>query len=135
MRTEYLPHFCTRCMRELDHVKLTYIDHITMTCMNCQKSCVVEEEKVFVEKSYKIISIDEKDFNKLSRREVVVEVQRTTSPDKMGESGINVETLMVKYPAYGSEHYAASVAIYPGGGPINFKEAEEIAKEIKKCLK
>jgi len=85
-------------------------------------------------KSYRVVSIHDRDFNTELRRMVLVEIERTTDPDKPGEAGTTVETFVVQYPAYGKEHYTASVEFHPDGNTINHMEATAVSSEIKLCV-
>ena len=133
-RSEYLMHFCVRCLRDVEHVKFTYIDYETMSCTFCQQQTTVEEVKEPVLKSYRVVSISEENFNTEARRMVIVEVERKVAPDKIGEVGTSVETFLVQYPAYGKDHFTASIELHPPGKTINFIEAGAIAEQIKICM-
>ncbi len=134
LRSEYTTAFCTRCLQNIDHVKLTYIDHVVLTCMFCQEDTVVKETEKDVLKSYRIVTIHERNFNTEFRRMVIVEIERTIEPDKLGETETIIENFMVQYPAYGKDHFTASVEFCPDGKSINFIEANAISAEIKSCV-
>ncbi len=137
LRSDYLTHFCQKCMHVTDHVRLTYFKYITLTCMICQNDIQFDVSDITVKKTYTIVSIYEKDRSSLSgkKRTVVVEIIRKSEPDKLAETETIVETFMVQYPAYGVDHFTASVEQHPNDGPLNFVEARAISEEIKKLIK
>jgi hypothetical protein len=132
MQTAYTMHHCQRCGIITDHCKLTYIEQIVYCCVVCQNDEVVE----LMNKTYTVVSIDEKDRDNNRRRMVVVEIERTSTPDMLHEKakGIQAETMLVQYPAYGGEHYTAAVAKHPSGGTINHVEAAAISAVIKEMI-
>lgn len=122
-------------MRETEHVAFAYHDHSSLTCSFCQ-STVTRDGKVGedMKRTYTIASIDEKDRNSGKRRMVVVELQRKSEPNSLGETGSKTDTIVVEYPAYGDTHYVNSVSKHMSGKTIDFIEAKAIAKEIKKFI-
>lgn len=87
-----------------------------------------------MEKEYTVVSIEEENFNTKKRRLVVVELLRKTTPNKVGEPKSITETIKVQYPSHGNDHFLASVALYPNGGVINFKDTKIIADEIRRFV-
>ena len=133
MQTDYVEsHFCTRCMRETEHVLFTYLNQGSLTCQFCQHTEVFNEDAM--KRTYTVVSIDEKDRRTARRRMVVVELECRSEPNALGERKGKVETITVQYPAYGEDHYLASVSLYPNGGVIGHIEAKEIANEIRKFV-
>lgn len=134
MRTEYIDaHFCTRCLRETEHVKFTYGDSSTLTCQFCQStSDLVEEVEEMVQRSFTVISVEES-YNNPKRRMVQAEIRVETTPDGLGEHKPEVEDIRVEYPAYEDQHFTAQVE--PLGGPMghkfNYKDAREVSKAIR----
>jgi len=128
MRTSYIQHYCPECSALVDHVKLSYVRQTILVCVHCQNESIEEP----VEKTYTLVAIYDEDFNTERRRKMIAELECTTASDKFNEVGTKVEQIMVTYPAYKSKHYIASVSAHPGCGFINYKDAEIIAKEIRK---
>ena len=135
MRSKYVMEFCSRCLRDVEHIRLTYINQTTMTCSFCQEETVIKKVRNKMKKTYTVVSVDEKDFNSDRRHMVVIELQRTTKPDKLGETDpVKYDTLMVHYPAYGETHFTRSVCEYPHNGVIDHIESEKISETIRAFL-
>ena len=135
MRTQYEDQFCLSCLREVEHIKFTYLDQVCYTCTFCQESTLVkEDEEVAMKKTYTIIAIDEKDRNSGRRRMVVTEIECKSEPDSFSDGEATTETFKVQHPAYGNEHYTSSVARYPSGATLGHLEAKAISEEIKKFV-
>ncbi|KPK10633.1 MAG: hypothetical protein AMJ56_07635 [Anaerolineae bacterium SG8_19] len=135
MRTDYIEsRFCSFCLRETEHVLFTYLNSATFTCQFCQHTEVAEGEERVKDSNNKYTVVAIKEENKFApahtRRVVIVELLRQ-SKDNPTQSP---DTILVQYPAYGGNHYCASVAEHPGGGIISHKEAEAISKEIKRFV-
>lgn len=134
LRTQYIDHFCLRCLRDVGHTKLIYMDQTVITCTFCQESTTVKEVKSEMKRTYTIVSIDEKDRNSTRRHMIVAEIQRKSEPDSPRDVEGGYDTLMVQYPAHGDRHFTSSVVKYPSGDVLNHIESKAIAKAIKEFL-
>ena len=130
IHTAYVQHYCPECSAVGDHVKLTYVKERILVCVHCQNETVEET----VEKTYTLVAIHDDGFGTKKRRKIIADLECRTTPDKVGETGTGIETVRVTYPAYNSKHYVASVSAYPGCGFIGYRDAELIAKEIRKFV-
>jgi hypothetical protein len=133
-KSEFITEFCTLCMCETDHVKLSYADKVVVTCQHCQDSYEIKEEEEMVETDlvYTIASVEEVDVS-TARRLNIVEVIKTIVP-KQGNMHVRRETMMLQYPAYGVgktvTHYPSSLETSEGTN-LNHKEHEIIVAQLK----
>jgi len=134
MHTEWLDEqFCTRCLRQTEHVKFSYGEECTITCQFCQTTTsVVEEVEEAVKKTFTVIAVDEQ-YNNPKRRMVKAEIRVESMPERFGDQNGKTEDIMVQYPAYEDQHFTAQVTPVIGKD-FNFKDAAKISLAIKQFI-
>ena len=134
MRSEYLMHFCSHCLRDQEHVRLTFNEQATLTCQFCQETNEVSVEATgkTMKKSFTVVSILEKDRNLKSRRWVIAEILCKEEPERASDGNARYATILIRYPAWGSEsHYIVSLTTHPEGKNLPHNDSMAIAKELK----
>jgi len=104
--------------------------------MHCQAEEIINPNEVVVEKSFKILNMEQICAGQRKALGIVT-LEVISKPNSLSDSRLaEKSTIQVEYPIWDGDHHMPSLVVeHPSKNHINHTDSQKIAKEIEKLIK